>query len=250
MQIISKMLLIMFVAATSLAADTQAVSVQDIRHHYQILGDKSAVLYDVTEINRYSDESSENYVLIRDIGHGDFVMRNTWSYKDQTVTYRISDVKDRTYIQASAITPFSSKTRLETLAESRRNPDLKQLPAIVKFETNGGRWDSIETDWEDENRLREFRHQLRQTFDFSLLEAIERMRGTVFTTEVADVFYALIGQLVVYDSTSEDKTAVGVKIQASTPDCAFDANYGFPCSAKQLERTAKAVKEGKALDRY
>jgi hypothetical protein len=99
--------------------------------------------------------------------------------------------KDRTFIQATSTSPFASKTRQETMEESRRNPALSTLPAMIKLETNGGRWDSIETDWEDAEAMRSFRHQLRRSVDFFLLEAMERMRGTPIATPTVDTFTRL-----------------------------------------------------------
>jgi hypothetical protein len=243
-----KSLLALLFATTSLAENTPR-SVADIRDHYQLLGAEQTVLYEVTEIRRSSDLTSEHYVLVRDEGHGDFILRSLWTYKDQTSLYRISDVKDRAFIQASAKLPFTSKTGAETLDEIRANPSIKDLPSIVKIETNGGRWDGVEKDWDEKALLRSFRHQLRQTTDFYLLEGIERMRGTFLGTDAASMFYAVIARFVIYDAT-DDADAPKVTTRNAAPDCDFDASFGFPCSARQRERVVKAAKDGKELLRY
>jgi hypothetical protein len=243
-----KTLLALFFTATLLAEDAPP-PVSEIRHHFQLFDSEQTVLYDVTEISRPSDLASEHYVLVRDDGHGDFVLHSLWIYKDQTSSYRISDVKDRAFIQTSVKLPSTSKTRSEVLDEVRANPSLRDLPSIVKIETNGGRWDGIEGDWDEQAQMRSFRRQLRQTTDFHLLEGIERMRGTFFTTDVAAMFYSIVARFLIYDATN-DAAAPKVTTRDSTPNCDFDAAFGFPCSAKQLERIVNAEKEGKELLRY
>ena len=231
-------------------ADEKVAPVRDIRHHFQVFDqEQKNIVYDATEITKISEESSESYVLVSDAGLGEFVIRRLRSFKEQTITYRISDLKNRTFIEASAKMPFASKTRQGTLQEGRQT-DLGDLPAIVTIETNGGRWDSVESEWDDRAKLRQFRHQLRQSVDSFLLEAIERMRGTPMTS-VVDTFYSLIGQLVVYAPPGGDMAiSPHVKLREVDPDCGFDAHFGFPCSAKQLERVTKAAKAGKTLPRY
>jgi hypothetical protein len=243
-----KTLLALLFTATLLAEDVPR-PVADIRHHYQLLGPERAILYDVTEVTRSSELTSEHYILVRDEGHGDFVLRQIWTFEDQTSSLRISDVKDRAFIQTSAKLPFTSKTRSEMLDEIRANPSLSDLPSVVKIETNGGRWDGIERDWDEQAPLRAFRRQLRQTTDFHLLEGIERMRGTIFTTDGAAMFYSIVARFVIYDATN-DAAAPKVTTRDSAPDCDFDAAFGFPCSAKQRERVVNAAREGKELLRY
>jgi hypothetical protein len=231
-------------------ADQKIAQTPDTRHHFEVFDEEQDnVVYDVTEIIKSSEQSSESNVLVRDAGLGEFVIQRIRSFKEQTITYRINDVKNRTFIEASAKMPFAAKTRQETLQEGRQT-NLGDLPAIVTIETNGGRWDSVESEWEDRAALRQFRHRLRQSVDSFLLEAIERMRGTPLTS-VVDTFYSLIGQLVIYGPPGGDAAVPPfVKVREVDPDCAFDAHFGFPCSAKQLERVTKAAKTGKTLPQY
>jgi hypothetical protein len=225
--------------------------VVEIRNHFRVGGADGANLYVITEIIRLSDDLNESHLLIRDEGHGDFVMKSVWAFQTQEITHRLSDLKDRNFVQSTSKMPFTSKTRVETLAEARQNPMLVDTPAAVRIETNGGVWEGIHTDWDEYGRLRQFRHDLRQTIDPFLLEAMERMRGTVFTgvSGLPDAFYARVARFVVYDQRS-DETPVSVKQAELTPDCQFDESFGYPCSEKQLERVRQAAKEGTSLSNY
>lgn len=229
-----KTLLALLFTATLLAEDAPH-PVSEIRHHFQLLDSGQAILYDVTEISRTSDLTSEHYVLVRDDGHGDFVLRSLWIYKDQTSSYRISDVKDRAFIQTSAKLPFTSKPSSKMLDEIRANPSLSDLPSILKIETNGGRWDGIEGDWDEQAQMRAFRRQLRQTTDFHLLEGVERMRGTLFTTDVASLFYSIVARFVIYDVTND---AAAPKV--TTRDSARTAT-STPHSASLVQRSSASV---------
>lgn len=241
--------ILIFCTGAAAAESPAKTEVQETRRRFEIVAAAGNVLYEITELARVSDAQSATYLLVRDEGHGECVMRHVWSFVDQTVTYRISDVKDRAFVQTSFTMPFQSKTRLDTMAEARRKDEATVNPAILKLETNSGRWDGVETEWEEHSRIRGLRRSLRQTVDFSLLEAIERMRGTIFGTVDGDPFFQLLARYVVYDSGS-DSLQTGLTSRHAAPDCDFDASLGFPCTTKQKERVEKANKSGKPLQHY
>jgi hypothetical protein len=220
-----------------------------VRQHYQIVLD-GAVVCDVTEISRSSEERSENYVLVRDADHGEYVVRKIWTYKDQQSVYRLSDMRDRVFVQAVAKMPFTGKTRTATSQEARENPETVMRPVTLELETNGAAWDGVSTEWDDPVAKRHFRYTLRRALDPFLLEAIERMRGIPFKEGAMDVFYASIAQLVLYVDDAEELRASKLRQKDAAPDCAFDARFGFPCSAKQLARVKKSLAEGKPLTHY
>jgi len=222
----------------------------EVRRHFEVLNSANEVLYEATEIVRLSDGADAMFMLIRDIGHGEFAMRRVWTFEDQNVVTRISDLKDRTYVQTTAKMPFHSKTRLETLAEGRRDPRHTEAPVMFKMETNGGRWDAVESDLEESSVLRRLRHDLRQTVDFFLLEAIERMRGSLLGIAEGEVYFPMLARYVIYDLDTEETEAVGIKTRDAMPNCGFDQAFGFPCSEKQKERVAKGVKTGAPVPRY
>jgi hypothetical protein len=235
-------------APSTLMADEKRPA--DVRRHFQVIGPSDDILYEATEIVRLSDDTDAMFMLIRDTGHGDFVMRRIWTFENQAVVTRISDLKDRTFVQTTATMPFQSKTRLETLAEARRNPRHTDVPVVFKMETNGGRWDAVETDLQETTVLRRIRHDLRQTIDFFLLEAIERMRGSFLGVAEGEVYFPMLARYAIYDVDSEDTEKAGIKTRDAMPNCSFDQSFGFPCSEKQKERADKAIKSGKPVPRY
>jgi hypothetical protein len=247
-----KVLLIVlaFAAGDVFAEPRPPAEVRERRNHFEIVAQEGAVLYQFTEISRTSDTLSEEFVLVRDVEHGDFVLRQRWSFGDQMMTRRLSDLRDRVFVQLTMQSPFTSKTREETLAESRRHPSIKMTPGIVKVETNGGRWDAVETEWEDAVALRQFRYRLRASVDGFLLEAVERLRGMPIDLTAIGAFFDILGHLVVYGPPSPEPAIAGTKRQTAAPDCAFDAHFGFPCSAKQLDRIKKAAASGSTMRFY
>ncbi|HEX8170714.1 MAG TPA: hypothetical protein VF824_09265 [Thermoanaerobaculia bacterium] len=210
----------------------------EFRRHYEVFAKDGTRLYTVTTIIAApAEEASRHTLLIRDEGHSDFVLRWEWNYKEQVVTRRISDVRDKLFAQITNHTPFASKTRQETLAEAHANAALLDVPAPYRIETNGGRWEASDAT-ENDATLRRLRHELRQSTDFRIVEAIERMQGTFCTTSDGDGMCDQFARYFMYDPQSDPQ---GVVVRNAAPDCAFDASLGFPCSDSQLERTRKTA---------
>lgn len=240
---------VLLLSTTPATHGSEPAKVMEYRRHFQIVAAKDVVMYKFTDLTRVADDVDENLYLVHDEGYGDFIMRRTWSFPEQTITHRISDIKDGAFIQYTYKTSLTSRTRRETLAEGRENPQLLDTPVAVTLETNGGKWEAIDTDWNDEAELRRLRNAIRQSLDFRLLEGIERMRGSVFATPVGEVFYVHIGRLVLYDHANN--TPIGsMKSRDAAPDCAFDAAFGFKCSEKQEKRVTQAAKKGLVLNSY
>jgi len=249
-------LLLTAICATSIGAETSQSPVTEFRRHFRLVDRDKAPYYEATVVVRTSEEKDEKYVLIRDEGHGDFILSGVWTFGDQRSISRLSDVKGRTYLQATYQYALTSKKRTDSLAEGQANPALLDVPAIFTLETNGGRWEGLHRDWDSAARLRDFRRQVRQTVDFSLLEAIERMRNTMFSTEEGSFFHAMVCKFALYelgmenDDGNGEATSAAAQEEASAPDCDFDKRFGFPCTEKQLARVRKAADEQRLLDRY
>jgi hypothetical protein len=217
----------------------------EIRRHWQVAS-RGTVLYRFTTILKMTETKHETIVLVRDEGHGDFVIRDRWSFEDQTVVYRISTLDDRAFLQQSYKMPLSAKGRKRTMDEVRATTILTEgeTTAIIRIETNGGQWERSEDELKDDVALRRLRHDLRSTMNFPLLEMLERMRGTFFATEDGQQLYGTVARLVLYDAGSAT-TAADVQISEAQPTCDFDESFGFPCSETQLSKIEKATKEGK-----
>lgn len=235
--------------ASPLPAGTTEAGTNEFRRHFEVRHHEE-LLYQATVIVRSSDTADEMIVLVRDVGFGDVILHHKWIYKDQQAVKRITDVPGKVYIQAAYAVPVAGKTRQEILAQARQSPELKFIPAAVTIETNGGKWEGLENDWDELFRLRALRHQIRQSLDPYLLEAIERMRGTLFTSIDAQVFRDLVAHFVTYDAIAEAASAPAVTMRETAADCEFDAAFGFACSARQKARIEAAISKGKPLTRY
>lgn len=232
-------------------AEMKKAPVTEYRRHFQFLDLEKVPYYEATVVVRMSEERDEEFVLIHDQGHGDYILSKVWTFSDQLTTSRLSDIKGRTFIQVSYKLPLTGSTRTETLAEARKNPDIMNVPSVVTLETNGGQWEGLDRDWQSAARLRDFRRQVRQTVDLSLIETMERMRGTLFATDEGSFFYTTVCRFALYDiDTGDAEPPATVEGTHAAPDCGFDKRFGFPCSEKQFARVAKAASEQQLLDRY
>lgn len=246
-------ILLLALSALSLARPVTAdepSTIRETRKHFQVRGTEDTLLYDVTQIVRIGDEVQEKHLLIQDHNYGKVVIRWVWSYKEQVIIHRLSDLSDRAFIQHNYKTPFTSKTRLETMAESHANPLVSTTPGFFKIETNGGEFEGIHTEWTEHGTLRAIRNSLRLATDRFLLDAIERMRGSFAVTDQGSNFYQTVGRFLVYDNASDSAVSIPVEPVHGKPDCDFDDSFGYPCSEKQLARLEKAAREKTVLVAY
>lgn len=79
---IATLALIVMLSLKSSADD--AIKAQEMRQHFDIKAPEEVTLYEFTTILRLSDEIDESVVLVRDEGHGDYLLRHTWSFPTQT----------------------------------------------------------------------------------------------------------------------------------------------------------------------
>jgi hypothetical protein len=209
-----------------------------VRQHYVLRGAGDTVLYEFTVIRRYTELKHDEVLLVRDPGHGDVIFESIQSWVEQQTMYRISDVRKRTFLQASFNSPFTSKTLRDTLEEAINNPVLGEVPRLITLTTNGGEWKTVETNLPEQSTLRQLRHDIRPSIDFFLLEAIERMRGALFQLPDGQLYFALLANYVIYDTSGEAEMAAPPEPQP--PACDFDKSFGYPCSTEQLTRIRNA----------
>jgi hypothetical protein len=230
------------------AADTPPRREVTVRHHVELNDKRGMLYYKATIVDELSDERSRTRILVRDLPFGDYVLSRVRSFADQTTVISIADVQDKSFVRVTYKWPFTSKTRDETLAEARRHPELMDAPTIVTLETNGGKWEAVETEWRSFERRRELQTQVRQSMNTTLLEGIERMRGMVFPADDFKVFADLITTYVLHGTAGEVQQ--GLIATPAHPDCTFDKSFGVPCSDKQLAHIQKADEEHRPITDY
>jgi hypothetical protein len=222
---------------------------REVRHHFLLrhAGDK-VEHYRATNIVRITDDVQQNVLLLHDLEHGRLILEDRHLFASQDASYSISDEKRAETVEVSFKTPYTASTRKDTEEEDRVNPGIKNTSALLTITTNGGEWRSSDSEWTDWRRIRELRYSIRRTLSPFLLEAVERMRGTVFATDQGEMYYFVVGRYLVY----QDKDDVPLALEAVTlpPGCEFDESFGYPCSAEQQKRIRDAVQKGKVLPRY
>jgi hypothetical protein len=221
------------------------------REHFQVSTKAGDLLYHGTVITRISEKLDEKIVLVRDEGFMDLIFRQTSDYETQTDMQRVSDVAGRAFVQHSWRNHLTATTRTDALAEVRENEALLMAPVIVNIETNGGKWEDMEANADDIVAQRRLRHEQRITMSQSLLEALERMRGTFFATRPGQTFLTLLVRHLLYEGDREmHRESSAVVVSNAAPHCDFDKAFGFACTDAQLKRIARAEKDGKLLTSY
>jgi hypothetical protein len=219
------------------------------RRHF-ILRDpaQQTVYYEVTKIFKGTDESDETTIIVSDVEHGRIILQRRASYREHTASYSISDVKMRDYIRVSTKTAYAATTRTETLEESMTSPDPRMDTMVPTVTTPGGEWRPIIGEAGEWQQMRSLRRAIRPTISFFLLEAIERMRGTLFSTAVGSIYDHMVGSYVVYRDGDDPKLELEEVTQP--PACDFDQAFGFPCTAAQQKRIKKWADEGQPVEVY
>jgi hypothetical protein len=219
------------------------------RRHFVLRDSKAATVhYEVTEVVRLTDDSDSNHLLVNDTEHGQYILERRAEWADKEASYTIRDLSGRAYVKAAfKVTQFAAKTRDGMLREAAEQPDLKFLPTLLTLTTNGGEWRSVDTDARDWERLRQMRHSVRRTVPADLLEAIERMRGTIFATSEGSIFYDIVGEYLVYQNGDEGLQLEQVR---TAPNCDFDKSFGHPCSERQQKKVEAAAEKGERLEHY
>jgi hypothetical protein len=236
--------LLFLVVLTSLGAGAS-----EFRMRTDFVGPGNRIHYEVVEVVKMSDEEESNSLFVRDSSTNDrFVLKRVHNYADHQVSWTISDVKNESFIRVSFSTPFTSKTREETLREGREHPNLTTLPAILTLETNGGRWGAVDSAWEEWAELRSLRHEVRTLMSFHLLEGIERMRDSVLAHQKGSAFMQRVARFALYDT--KDDQASALKPVRAMPDCELDRSFGMPCTETQQKRVKSAAAEGRLLEHY
>jgi hypothetical protein len=231
-------------------AQEEKIRVAEMRQHTQIVAKSGAVLYTMTKINRFSEEKDETILLIRDEGYGELIVRDVMSYEKHFSSHRISDLENRAFLQHSFPMQLGAKSRSETLKLGRDPEAIVWPEVILKIETNGGVWERNEKELRDEANMRPFRREIRPTMNSFVLEALERMRGTLLGADPGDLGFQDFANLVLYGIDKEAVSPSDAKVVETVPDCAFDESFGYPCTESQLARIAKAADEGKKLHGY
>lgn len=239
--------LVIVLHATCLAA--QFV---DSRQHFEVTdnNEKPVVRYVVTHIFALHGSTEDRDVfLVRDVINGDRLrLRVTMDYLNQLKIREIVDLETKEYARTTARMPYKTASRDQTIAEMRRARAAGKLgPWPVEFTLNAvtvqGTYEHAPTEaWRDD------RSMLRGAASSAFLERLERLRPLVAlesSEPLSSMCMAMMRWFVYEESCATDSIVRPLK-----PDCAYDAEFGFPCSEQQKQRIRTAADEGRVLRRY
>lgn len=234
-------------AAIARAEDAPS-GLRGVRRHFELVDKQGTLYYQATSINETSQALGRSRVLLHDVNYGDLVLSWVRSYTEQTTVLSVTDKEGKAYVRLKFKWPYTSKTRDETLSEAHRHPELEKAPVIAILETNGGKWEAVETEWQGTQRLRELRTDVRRSMDFTLLEGIERMRSMALGIQDIDAIAKMVTTYLIHGS--EGEIMVSLIDTTTAPDCDFDKSFGVPCSERELERIKKAIEQHHQLEEY
>jgi len=240
--------MVVALSATIAVLGEEAPKPREVRRHFELVDKQGRVYYEATALNESSQPLARSRVLLRDVTYGDFVVSWTRSFVNQTTVLVFTDKDGKSFVRLTFKWAYTSKTRDETLSEAHRHPELQDAPVIAILETNGGKWEAVETEWQGTSRLHELRTEVRRSMDFTLLEGLERMRSMALGAQDIDPIAKMVTTYIVHGA--EGEVMVSLVDTTVAPDCDFDKSFGVPCSDRQLERIKKAVEQHRQLEEY
>jgi hypothetical protein len=132
--------------------------------------------------------------------------------------------------------------------EAHLHPELDNAPTIVTLDTNGGKWEAVETEWQTTDRLHQLRTEVRRSMNPTLLEGIERMRSMALGTDEIEPLAKMVTTYIVHGA--EGEINVSLVDTTAAPDCEFDKSFGYACSDRSLERIKKAAEQHRPIQEY
>lgn len=221
---------------------------KEFRRHFVAVTKKGTSLYQLTVITELRKDEARHFVLIEDAQGNDYLLSHVWDYSRQESQYELRDLRRKVFVRATHSYPYKSRTREETIAEAKAHPELAKDLSLT-IETPGTIRTAKESEWRDPEAAREWRSEIRESLDPAFLEALERMRGGLFHGEpIMDTFCSIVIQFVLHGANCESTELL--ELRPATPDCLFDASFGYACSDRQKERVADGEAQKKLLDVY
>jgi len=218
------------------------------REHKDVYDGTKRAMWTITEVNLPSSPRDEHWVLVRDVMlEEDWLFYRALDYEKHLVVYSVSDLRGEIFVRLKSPLDFSGDTREAFLAENQHNSALQAaVNAALTIETSASTHTGVETQWNDSSQLREWRSNLRRTMNPNLLDAIERLRPVLQKAPLSPFYDVFIARLLYEPATADAR----ITIVPASPDCSFDAAFGFDCTDEQVELIDDARTRGKILRFY
>ncbi|MCU1246230.1 MAG: hypothetical protein JWN02_2140 [Acidobacteria bacterium] len=201
------------------------------RTHWKVINARGETYFVVTEIKQLDESEDHTLYLVTD-GDDRLVIEMTQSYWQQKSIKEIRDLKSKAFIRMEYRYPYKSKTRSTTIAEAKSSPAKMHFDPEVTFAASGYARTAHESEWKAEPNARVWRSELRKSADPMLIDHLERMRGTLFSAhpQLRSVCDQLVSRFLYGEPCGKNGAGEIVEIQ---PDCFFDAEFGYSCTASQ-----------------
>jgi hypothetical protein len=238
------------VATAAVSAQGGERDVFEYRQHFVIEDKSHSPVYVVTKMNRNSEAEDSDTFLIEDATTRErWIIVRLMDFTHQDVRYEIRPAAGGAKIAAWYALPFGGRTRTATLeAFHKMTPEVySKFDVETTVDTGGRSVKAKDSEWTNELKAREWRTELRRVASPSFIEALERMRGTLYATTELQLFCQMIARRVLYAETCEAPNGVATDMP---PDCDFDAAFGYPCSEKQKKKIEKAKEEKRVVGLY
>ncbi|HEX7151639.1 MAG TPA: hypothetical protein VF618_09145 [Thermoanaerobaculia bacterium] len=212
---------------------------RESRQHFQVSYGPAKLSYRITRISQRPNETeTRDFYLVEDSNGDRLMLTDRRDFLKQTSEHEVLDLATKEIVRATVQFPYKSATMRETLDEARKNP-IDDSRLEITLELNGVFATAKEAEWVSGTQ-RDALSSLRRAASGQFMERIERLRPVLGRGELA-LFCVSLFRFVLYQQACG---GVSAPFEPAAPDCAFDAEFDFPCSDQQKQKIATAKAAG------
>jgi hypothetical protein len=212
---------ILSLAASGLVAGSGA---PEQRYHYSIVDKTHSPLYQVTAIARTGEESSSQVYLLKSAAGERLRIDVERDFKKHETTAQYY-LDDRRAAKVKLTLPFAAGTLHGTISEKKSHPELNDVDVPVTVESAQGSVKTSEKEWKrDPNGAAH--SNARRVVDAALAATVKSFAPVL-------AFPMLSGACSTLPFVTDGQRCVGdarLAIGSTPQDCAFDAEFGMPCT--------------------
>ncbi|HYH08683.1 MAG TPA: hypothetical protein VEK11_16635 [Thermoanaerobaculia bacterium] len=235
-------------AAVDLTPRLQQGLVKETRKHWATVRSDGSTLHEVTTITRISEELTLKLFLVRDARGQAWQFEDRDDHSRKTVSTQITQLATGDFVRMEYKLPLEATTRSGALLEAHRMKDdpgsarYQDVAAITLSTRLTGRT-AAEGEWKDRDKSAEWRSDIRTSLTIAFVDALEQMRDTLIRHDTDLLAFRTLTEYLAYTPKC-DPAVRAVRIEARWPNCAFDKEFGMPCTKESDKRIERAEKVG------
>lgn len=232
------LVLFSFLAATSLAASSEAAE-NEMRTHYVVADRNRLPVYRATVITTSDENAGVETCLLSDVS-GERVRIDIRRNHVSHLLIAEYSVNNAPPVKVKVDLPFKSMTRSGNAHEYNTQPELREKEIPFTIESNGKMLKTAEREWKSGPNKANVRAQAKSLVGTHLAATMTKLRSVLAFPPLAGACSTL--SFVTDGVKCAGSTALSIAVVQ--PDCDFDATFGFPCSAAQAQRANSHRRRG------